>query len=155
MTLSLAFALIGLAVTAVVAFREHAAVVSRRRTLLDNCAPLLENDKITHGDDGFPKLEGRHRRRFIRIELIPDTMTVRRLPQLWLKLTCIEARPHQPEFSVLARPSGAEFYSLTSAHPIMLAPPPGLAAEIIAKGNCAASQLALELVGASAAKIIQ
>ncbi len=144
MTLSLVFAMIGLVITAIVAIREHANAIGARRTLLDRCRPLLSNAEIAHGGDGFPKLEGRNRGRFVRAELVPDTLTIRRLPQLWLKMTRLEARPYQPEFSVLIRPSGAEFYSLTSAHPIMLDPPPGLAAEIIAKGDTPASQYAID-----------
>ena len=79
-----------------------------------------------------------------RVELVPDTMTIRRLPQLWLKLTRIENRPGLPEFSVLIRPSGNEFYSLTSAHGFILEPPPGLAAEVIARGTERASQRTLD-----------
>jgi hypothetical protein len=71
-------------------------------------------------------------------------MTIRRLPQLWLKLTLLEERPHLPEFSFLVRPSGTEFYSLTSAHSIALEPPTGIASEIIARGNRQSSQQALD-----------
>jgi hypothetical protein len=144
MSLSLAFAAIGLAVIIVVAVREHTKVIASRRALLDRCTTVLSNAQIIHGGDGFPGLEGYCRGRFVRLELIPDTMTIRRLPQLWLKLTRLEPRPNTAEFSVLVRPSGAEFYSLTSEHPVILSPPSGLVAEMTAKGNRAESQWALE-----------
>ncbi|HML28757.1 MAG TPA: hypothetical protein PKE16_07955, partial [Hyphomicrobium sp.] len=63
---------------------------------------------------------------------------------LWLKVTCLESRPRAPEFSLLARPSGAEFYSLTSLHPVILEPPSGGVMEMIAKGDRADSQSAIE-----------
>ncbi len=144
MTLSLALAGIGLATTAAVAMREHAKVMAARRTLLDRCADLLSRPVITNGGDGFPTLEGFHHGRFIRVELLPDTMTIRRLPQLWLKLTRLEARPAHPEFSLLVRPSGTEFYSLTGQHSVILEPPAGVAMEILAKGDRPDSQHALD-----------
>ena len=153
MTLSLAFAVAGFATIAIVAVREHAKAIASRRTLLDRCAPLLSGAKIKHGGDGFPTLEGYHGGKFLRAELVPDSMTIRRLPQLWLKLTRIEARPRLPEYSLLVRPSGTEFYSLTSAHAVVLDPPPGVAAEVIAKGNRHASQQTLD-VSASALRRI-
>jgi hypothetical protein len=143
MTLSLVFIVAGLVVIALVAAREHAKVTSARRTLLDRCAPLLANAKIKHGGDGFPTLEGRHRGKFLRAELVPDTMTIRRLPQLWLKLTLIEVRPGIAEYSFLVRPSGTEFYSLTSTHAVVLEPPADISADAVAKGSHHASQLTL------------
>jgi hypothetical protein len=144
MTLSLTFAAIGAVVTIFVALREHGKGTAARRTLLDRCAGLFSTAMITHGGDGFPRLEGYRNGQFTRIELVPDNMTIRRLPQLWLKLTRLDARPARPEFSVLVRPSGAEFYSLTEKHSRTLEPPPGLGQEVIAKGDCAASQAMLD-----------
>ncbi|HEY8127730.1 MAG TPA: hypothetical protein VIF39_03315 [Hyphomicrobium sp.] len=146
MTLSLTLAIIGLATTFAVAMREHAKVMASRRTLLDRCAALLSNAAIKHGGDGFPVLEGFRGNHFIRVELVSDTMTIRRLPQLWLKLTRVEVRPNLPEFSVLVRPSGTEFYSLTNEHSRVLEPPPALAPETIVRGDRPASQQMLNAV---------
>ncbi|WP_045835320.1 hypothetical protein [Hyphomicrobium sp. 99] len=140
MYLSLTFAIIGVVTTVFVAMREHAKVIAARRPLLDGCANLLSDAVITHGGDGFPSLEGFHSGCFIRVELLPDTMTIRRLPQLWMKLTRIERRPGLPEFSMLARPTGNEFYSLTHDHARILEPPSGLPQEILVKGGGRASQ---------------
>lgn len=140
MSLSLTFALIGLVVTAIVAMREHRTAVASRRGLLDRCADLLSGAVITHGGDGFPSLKGYHQGRLVHVELLPDTMTIRRLPQLWLKMTRIEARPGLPEFSMLVRPTGTEFYSLTHNHTRMLQPPPGVVEEILVKGDGHGSQ---------------
>lgn len=144
MTLPVVIALVGIVVTAIIAMREHRSALAARRTLLDRCVPLLTGAEITLGSDGFPRLEGRHRGRFVRVELVPDSMTVRRLPQLWLKVTRLEARPRQPEFSILSRPTGAEFYSLTSAHRLILKPPTGLGMAVMAKGSSSASQQVLD-----------
>ncbi|MBS0234710.1 MAG: hypothetical protein JSR99_14625 [Proteobacteria bacterium] len=144
MSLSLAFAGIGIISTGVVALRGHQKTIAARQSLLDRCVPLLSGGTLKHGGDGFPILEGYRGGRFVRIELVPDSMTIRRLPQLWLKLTRLEARPQCAEFSLLVRPSGTEFYSLTSEHRVALDPPAGIAAEAIAKGDRSSSQRAVD-----------
>jgi hypothetical protein len=146
MYLSLTFAVIAVVTTLIVAMREHAKVLASRQTLLDRCTGLLSEAVITHGGDGFPRLEGLHGGCFIRIELLPDTMTIRRLPQLWLKMTRIENRPGLPEFSMLARSTGNEFYSLTHNHTRILEPPSGLPQEVLVKGGGPASQQLLNSV---------
>lgn len=120
------FSLAGLAGIAVLAFREHGKLRQSRRALLDPCSVVLDQPTVTHGDDDFPRLEGRDRGRVVGAELIPDSMTIRRLPQLWLSLTRFEARPNTHEFAVLVRPAGTEFYSLTSHFTYHLRPPPAL-----------------------------
>lgn len=140
MYLSLTFAVIGLVTILIVAMREHAKVLASRRILLDRCTGILSEAVITHGGDGFPSLEGYHGDCFVRVELLPDTMTIRRLPQLWLKMTRIENRPGLPEFSMLTRPTGNEFYSLTHNHTRVLEPPSGVPQEILVKGGGPASQ---------------
>lgn len=144
MTFPLIFALVGIAFIAILAMRESRRVIAARRPLLDGCAEALSQSKISYGGDGFPTLEGFHDGQYLRAELVPDTMTIRRLPQLWLKLTRIEPRPHFPEFSLLVRPSGTEFYSLTAAHAVVLEPPSGTGDEILAKGSSHASQKSLD-----------
>ncbi len=109
MSWPLIVAILGIAVTIVVAWREHRKLRAARRTLLDSCRGVLTRATLSHGGDGFPMLDGYHGGRFIRAELFPDSMTIRRLPQLWLKLTRIEVRHGLSEFSVLIRPSGPEF----------------------------------------------
>jgi hypothetical protein len=146
MYLSLTFAVIGVVTTLIVAMREHAKVLASRRTLLDRCTGLLSEAVITHGGDGFPRLEGFHGGCFVRAELLPDTMTIRRLPQLWLKITRIENRPGLAEFSMLSRPTGNEFYSLTHDHTRILQPPSGVPQEILVKGGGPASQQLLNSI---------
>jgi hypothetical protein len=145
MTFSFTFIVFGLAIIAIVAAREHKKIIASRLGLLDACRSRLCDANIAYGGDGFPILEGRHGGRFLRAELIPDSMTIRRLPQLWLKLTLLESRPRLAEFSLLARPSGTEFYSLTSAHAVVLDPPSGVPGEVIAKGSRHAAQHTLDL----------
>lgn len=114
--------------------RERVAARAGRAGLLDGCRLLFETVEITTGADGFPRLDGTIQGRRLVLEFIPDTMTIRRLPQLWLCATLLDPLPVKAGFAVLVRPSGAEFYSLTERFEARLEPPPGLPSEILARG---------------------
>jgi hypothetical protein len=98
----------------ILAAREHRAALGARRSLLDRCAHVLDDAKIRVGRDGFPRLAGRRGGRDVVLDVIPDTMVMRRLPQLWASLTVLESVANTPNLAVLVRPAGYEFYSLTT-----------------------------------------
>ena len=146
--------MLGLALIAFMGMRDHAKQRTMRRDLLRQSAGLLERSIINHGGDGFPSLEGRHIGRYVRAEFVPDTMTIRRLPQLWLSVSRIEPQPENSEFAILVRPSGTEFYSLTARYEHRLEPPAGLPAEILIRGNSPAAQKHLDRIGSTIGKIL-
>jgi hypothetical protein len=151
---SLFLGIAGLALIAFMAIRDHAKQLASRRSLLGECAGLLERGTINHGGDGFPSLDGRHHGRRVHAECIPDTMTIRRLPQLWLSVSRIEPRPEYPEFAILVRPSGTEFYSLTATYPRRLDLPSGLPAEALVRGSGIAAQAHLDRAAPVLGKIL-
>jgi hypothetical protein len=153
-TTSIFVGVLGLALIAFMGMRDHAKLREKRRDLLDQSAGLLERGSLNHGSDGFPSLEGRHLGRYVRAEFIPDTMTIKRLPQLWLSLSRLESRPENSEFAVLVRPSGTEFYSLTTGYEHRLEPPAGLPAEILARGSRPSAQRLLDRAGSVIGKIL-
>ena len=142
---SLAIAALGVAILVWVARREHAAVLAGRGAVLDACSPLFDESSLTLGVDGFPRLEGAIAGHRLILEVIPDTMTVRRLPQLWLSVTLVKRLPLDSGFAVLVRPTGAEFYSLTHRLEHRLEPPAGLPPEVIARGADRRATAALAL----------
>jgi hypothetical protein len=112
--------------------------------LLDSCCGVLEEPVLSLGGDEFPKLAGRHRGRRVHAELIPDTMTIKRLPQLWLSVTLLQRLPGISSFAVLVRPSGNDFYSLTESFRESLIPPPGLPWEVLIRGETSNAQAHLD-----------
>ena len=114
----------GVAAIAALARKELHNDLRQRRSLLDAAVGLLENPSVTVGGDGYPRLHGicsdGHR---VSLEVVPDSLVPRRLPQLWLKLTLLnpEVAP-RPSIGVLARPIGTEFYSRVLGLPDMIVP---------------------------------
>ena len=119
----LLFCLLGVAAIAALARRELRNDLHQRRALLDAAAGLLENPSVTVAGDGYPRLIGTCDGRKVSLEVVPDSLVPRRLPQLWLKLTLLmpEASP-RPSIGVLARPIGTEFYSRVLGLPDTIAP---------------------------------
>lgn len=118
-----------------IALRDHGIRQARRRGLLDDCARLFDRYALTHGGDSFPKLSGRIGARNLDVRLISDTMTIRRLPQLWLQVTVLERIEGVSGFAVLVRPSGYEFYSLTSGFHHVIEAPDTFPRELIVRGK--------------------
>ncbi len=123
------------AVVANIAIRDHRRAVAGRRALLDHCRGVLDDERWTAGGDGFPAIEGRAYRSAVKVALIPDTMVVRRLPQLWLSVTVLAARPGSPSLSLLTRHTGSEFYSATHELHRRIDPPAGFPVDVLIRGD--------------------
>ena len=138
LSLAIAVALTGLA------WRDHARLRASRVSLLNDAAVVLNGSSITLGGDGFPRLQGSYRGFEVRAELIPDTMVVRRLPQLWLSVTLFNSMPGMPGFGILARYSGNEFYALTTKFERTLSPPQGFPHEVLIRAEGHEAQMMLD-----------
>lgn len=104
--------------------REHHEALAGRAALLDDACSLFGDARMAIGPDGFPTLAARlPDGRRTRLLLIADTLVTRRLPQLWLELTVLDAVPRR-DFSVgaIARSTGSEFFSMVHALPQSIAP---------------------------------
>ncbi len=90
----------------------------------------------------------------MHVELIPDTMVLRRLPQLWVSVTLLDALTDVPSLAVLVRPAGYEFYSLTNRLTYSLEAPPAFPREVLIRGSDArAEQLLRQLTPHLAASL--
>ena len=145
---------VGLVTVSWIAIRDHGALRTSRSKLFDECAALLDQSQVRRGGDDFPSVDGSWRGFLVHANLIPDTMTIRRLPQLWLSLTRFEARPGLAEFAVLVRPSGTEFYSLTSQFDQRLKTPPGFPSEVLVRGSRPEAQQLLDQAAPLLAEIL-
>lgn len=135
LALALGTALIGIASIGMLARRERQARRARTLGLFDGCPELFETSRIETGPDGFPRLSGTLAGRRVRLAAIPDTLTFRRLPQLWLAATVRAELPVVADLGVLARANGAEFFSITQRLPERLELPTLLTGQLLARGS--------------------
>ncbi len=151
---SILIALILITVIGWITLRDHRLLRASRRGLLDRCAGFFEGAQLTLGGDDFPRLTGRRHGRDVHVELIPDTMTIRRLPQLWLQVTVLERQTNVSGIAVLVRPSGGEFYSLTSGFHHHLDPPASFPREVLVRGSGPGSEKLLARLAAPLGAIL-
>jgi hypothetical protein len=145
MSVSLLLAVGSIAAVTYVGMRDHRATKAGRRSVLDDCGDALDRAQLTHAADHFPRLTGHHHGREVRVDLLCDTMTIRRLPQLWMSTTLLDQNPELPGFAILVRPAGTEFYSLTSRFEHRLETPAGFPEEVLIRGDAGAERLLDEL----------
>lgn len=137
-----------------IAMRDHRARHASRRALLGDCARLFDRYALTHEGDSFPRLSGRIGTRNVDVRLVCDTMTIRRLPQLWLQVTVLERLQGVSGLAILVRPSGYEFYSLTNDFHHVIEPPADFPRELIVRGKDARSDNVFEKLAPAAAAIL-
>ncbi len=137
------------------AHRERQTIRGRRRLILDPVVALFDDPHVTTDGAGIPKLEGHYRALDLKLDLIPDTMTIKRLPQLWLSVTAIQPLPiADAGIAILIRPSGADFYSLTERMSQRFDPPPSLPWECLVRGETDKSEDTLARIAPEAGKIL-
>jgi hypothetical protein len=145
---------LGVGAVGLLAKREHRSIRATREALFDDCASALEDPEITLCGDGFPCLVGKDRGRSVHVQLISDTMVVRRLPQLWLFVTMLERLRDLPTLAILVRPAGYEFYSLTSGLTHAIGTPATLPQGVLIRGSDTRAEGLLERLTPALAVIL-
>ena len=91
--------------------RDHAKTIQDKLHLFDDCMDVLLEAKLSpHGLD-FPKLRGRYGRFDVLLELVADTLAVRKVPPLWLLVTIKGNSLTKGSLDLIVRPQNNEFYS--------------------------------------------
>jgi hypothetical protein len=124
--------------------RDKVRIRAQRRALFDQTLSVVDAPAVSFAADGFPRLQGRYNGHAIIAGLIPDTLTIRRLPQLWLSVTLLEPLPQTCAFAILVRHAGTEFYALTLMFNERLEPPPGFPLETVIRGATQEAQKVLD-----------
>jgi hypothetical protein len=109
--------------------RGSAARRAARAGFLDACRPLLSDTGVRIEPDGFPRLAGRSGNTLFDLRIVPDTLTTRKLPALWLLVTLTEPMPVSATWHLMLRPRGTETFSAFGSLPRLLPPQPGLPAD--------------------------
>lgn len=104
---------------------EGASRTTGRAAYFDDCAPLLTTPRIARGTAGFPRLGGAFDGIAADLQAMPDTLTLRKLPALWVMVTLLAPLPLWATLNVMIRPTGVEPFSKFSTLPNQITPPPG------------------------------
>lgn len=82
-----------------------------RARYFDVVAPLFDTPLTGLAATGFPRLSGRYRGALFDLQVVPDTLTYRKLPALWLLVTLPQPLAVKATLDVMLRPMGVEPFS--------------------------------------------
>lgn len=105
-------------------YRRNSA--QRRRDRAGLYAPayeLFQSYRVEQRDADFPVLKGHYRDRAFHIDAVIDTLTFRRLPVLWLRVSLLEPFPGIATTDILVRAQNNEFYAPGNDLPYQLPVP--------------------------------
>ncbi|MCX8254396.1 hypothetical protein RHAL1_02583 [Beijerinckiaceae bacterium RH AL1] len=89
---------------------------AEKRTIFAPCLGSFADPRLSFAPDGYPRLAGRLGGHECRLGIIPDTLALRRLPQLWLTIALPSPCP-LPSLVVTARPRGDDYVSQAFDYP--------------------------------------
>lgn len=123
--LGLALAALGLWL-ALRLIRETRIRAATRAAYFDAVKPLFDGGETRLQPTGFPRMTGRRAGLDFDLQAIPDTLTFRKLPALWILVTLPEALPLRATLDLMARPSGNEPFTRFADLAQSLPTPPDL-----------------------------
>ncbi|MCB2127590.1 MAG: hypothetical protein KDE03_00570 [Rhodobacteraceae bacterium] len=115
----------GLAMLAAETLRRGRARAAERGAFFDEAASLFTRPRRGMGSAGFPRLAGHYGGAGFDLQAVPDTLTFRKLPALWVLVTLPRALPVAATLNVMIRPTGTEPFSHFHLLPDQIAAPPG------------------------------
>lgn len=117
-------ALLTLAATLLVRLlRERGARARSRAAYFDHCLPFLGNPRRQMTPHGFPRVAGDYRGFSFDLQAVPDTLTFRKLPALWLLVTLTRPMPVRATVDMMRNATGGEVFSKFSLLPVQIVPP--------------------------------
>ena len=85
--------------------------IAARAGFFDAVRPLFDRVVIRVEPTGFPRMTGHLGPHAFDLQAVPDSLTFRKLPTLWVLVSLPEPLPVQATLDIMARPSGQEPFS--------------------------------------------
>jgi hypothetical protein len=102
---------------------QSAKRASSRAAYLSAVLPLFTAPITATAPSGFPRISGRFHDHLFDLQVVPDTLTYRKLPALWLLVTLAEPTAARATLNVMLRPMGVEPFSNFRDLPHQIATP--------------------------------
>lgn len=133
-TVTLATATLPAAAGAWAIWRTLARAEAQRRAAraawFSAVAPLFAETTLSPQPSGFPRLTGRFAGHRMTLQALPDSLSYRKLPALWLVLSLPLPLDRQRRLALMARPAGTETFSDFAQLPVAIERPAALPAPL-------------------------
>lgn len=107
------------------AFVPVASRSAARAAYLDACVPHFTSVQKGLSETGFARISGRYRGQLFDVQVVPDSLNLRKLPTLWLLVTLVDRVPVAGTFDVMLRATGIETFSKFGSLPELTGVPAG------------------------------
>jgi len=111
---------------------------------------LFDSGETRVQPTGFPRMSGRRAGLTFDLQAVPDTLTFRKLPALWVLVTLPDPLPLRATLDLMARPSGNEPFTKFATLPQSLPTPPELPKEVAVRSDDATRIPPADLIAAHA-----
>ena len=129
---------------------ESRARNASRARYFDAVKPLFDGGEARIQPTGFPRMTGRRAGLAFDLQAVPDTLTFRKLPALWVLVTLPEPMPLNATLDLMARPSGNEPFTKFATLPQSLPTPPDLPKDLAIRSDDATRIPPPDLIAAHA-----
>ena len=86
---------------------------------------LFDSPRVRIEPSGFPRLAGTWQGASFDLQAVPDTLTYRKLPSLWVMVTLTAPQPVTGEMHIMSRPGQNDTFSRFDQMPVSVALPAG------------------------------
>jgi hypothetical protein len=115
--------------------RNRSAVQAKRAAMFAPAYELFDTYQVTQDRIDYPTLTGTYRGRAFHLDMVVDTLTFRKIPVLWLRVSLLAPLPAAATLDILVRSQNAEFYSPANDLPYQLRPLTGWPADAMVRTN--------------------
>lgn len=130
--------------------QESRVRAQSRAEYFDAVKPLFDGGETRLQPTGFPRMTGRRTGHAFDLQAVPDTLTFRKLPALWVLITLPEPMPLDATLDLMARPSGNEPFSQFATLQQSLPTPPNFPKDIAVRTDDAARIPPADLIARNA-----
>ena len=116
--------------------RQHARAKSAAHTLFRDIMPLLPgSEPRAAATAGTWVLEGSYKGQPVQLKAVADTLSMRKLPSLWLLVTLAKPQPVEAVLDLMMRPAGITTFSNFDDLPDTVATPPGFPSQAVLRST--------------------
>lgn len=115
--------------------RNRKTLAGLRGAIYEPTYGLFESYRVTREGIGYPELTGVYRGQRFHIDAVVDTLTFRKLPVLWLRVSLLAPLPGVAMLDILVRARNVEFYSPSANLSHRLEPRPGWPADAMIRAG--------------------
>lgn len=131
--IALAATLVLVVILAAMQRRTRRSLKQQRGGLFAAAYGILDTYRITQAGIDYPEMQATYRGHAFHVDAVVDTLTFRKLPVLWLRVSLLAPMPGVAMFDILVRSQNVEFYSSSAELPHRLESRPGWPADAMVR----------------------